>query len=132
MTNLRKIANYLKIINEIRLTGGVSYNINTGELNPPYGYMVSLPSNEETVDVIDEETVASYIKRHADLLWKHEHHFGCWFDGSMFVLDVSIHCETKRDALFHAIVNSQRAVWDIQARDDIRVNDRNVMMRVSV
>lgn len=125
-TNLRKVTNLaLKLVNEIRLKNGVSYNINTGDQNPPDGYMVAIADHEETFPVIDEEIISDYIKRHSTLLAKDDAYFGCWFDGHDYVLDVSEHYERKRDALFWAIVRKQRAIWDCARRDEINVKHKN-------
>jgi hypothetical protein len=109
-------------MNEIGLTGGISYNLNTGEINPKEGYMVSLADHEHLVSVIDEETVRDYISQHANALAKENAFFGVWRDGKEFVLDVSEHYEKKRDAVFHAIVRKQKAIWDCLNRDEMRVN----------
>lgn len=128
-SNLRNTINYLRLINEIRLADGVSYNVNTQELNPVEGYMVSIPGHEETVSTIDEETVASYIKKHSTALAKPNSFFGCWYDGHGYVLDVSERYERKRDAVFYALMYNQRAVWDCARRDEIRVNPRKSIVK---
>lgn len=125
--NLRVIVSYLKLLNEIRLAGGVTYNINTGEMNPREGYMVSLPNHEQTVSILDEETIRTYIQNHLNDLSKDNAYFGCWFDGNDYILDVSENFERKRDAVFYAIVRKQKAIWDCAKRDEIRVVSRETV-----
>lgn len=114
-------------MNEIRLTGGISYNINTGDLNPRFGYMVSLPCCEEIVSLsmMDQDTIEKYIEQHASALAKENAYLGCWFDGHKYVLDVSEHYETKRDAVYFAIVRKQKAIWDCEKKDDFRIKIKN-------
>mgnify|MGYP004705065687 FL=1 len=45
--------NLLKLTNEIALKGGVSYNLNTGEMNPSAGFMVSFEEFEKVVTYVD-------------------------------------------------------------------------------
>lgn len=128
-SNLRKVTSYLKLLNEIRLSGGVTFNINTGEMNPTEGYMVSLPNHEQVVDIIDEETVRSYILNHTNDLAKPNAYFGCWFDGQSYVLDISENYERKRDAVFYALMWKQKAIWDCVNKDEILVNPRGSIVK---
>lgn len=126
-SNLSRVVNLLKVINEIRLTGGVSYNINTGELNPRFGYMVAIEGHSEIVSpvLMDEETVRRYVLDHANQLAEENAYLGCWFDGTNFVLDVSNHFESKRDAYYWAIVRKQKAIWDCANRDEIIIKQKH-------
>jgi hypothetical protein len=117
------------LLNEIRLRDGVSYNMNTGEMNPRDGYMVALPNHERIVHTIDEETIKQYINDHLNDLSKENAFFGCWFDGHDFVLDVSECYERKRDAIFYALVRKQKAIWDNSHRDEIRINARKSLVK---
>lgn len=125
-SNLVRVVGLVNVMSEIRLTGGISYNLNTGQINPREGYMVSLANFEEIVSVVDEETVKDYISRHATEFAKENVFFGCWFDGTNFVFDVSEHYERKRDAIFWAIIRKQKAIWDCAAKKECRFGKRNL------
>lgn len=127
--NLRKVVSHLKLLNEIRLTGGVLYNINTGESNPREGYLVILPNHQAVVSSIDEETISAYINKNINQLVKDNAFFSCWFDGHNFILDVSEIYERKRDAVFHAIVKKHHIIWDCATQDEIAVNLRGSLVK---
>jgi hypothetical protein len=131
MNNLSETVNALKLYNEILLNHGVSYNINTGHFNPDYGYMVSIPGATEKVAKIDEDVVKWYIAKHSVELAKPDAFFGCWFDGEQYVLDVSIHAEKQRDAIFYGIMWEQRAIWDCKNRDEIFVKRKENHIPIS-
>lgn len=111
--------NLLKLTNEIALKGGVSYNLNTGEMNPSAGFMVSFEEFEKVVTYVDEPILKQYIAKHSVELSKPNSFLGVWYDGRNYVLDVSENIPTKRDAMFWAIVRKQKCIWDCAKQDEV-------------
>jgi hypothetical protein len=129
-SNLRKLVDLLLITDTIRLTGGVTYNINTQELNPSHGFMVSFENFSEVKQSVTEDDVRDYIGRHASLLAKENCYFGCWFDGLNYVFDVSERYERMTDAAFWALVRKQTAIYDCAKKKEIRIRpDRTLSGR---
>lgn len=118
--------NLLKLTNEIALKGGVSYNLNTGEMNPSTGFMVSFAGFEKVVIYVDESILKQYIAKHSVELSKPNSFLGVWYDGRNYVLDVSENILEKRDAMFWAIVRKQKAIWDCAKQDEIYVKSKQV------
>lgn len=114
--------NLLKVLNLIRLEGGVSYNLNTGEVNPPDGYMVSLAKHETRVKQIDESELRRYIRAKAHLLAPPNRYLGVWHDGEDYVLDVSELVESREVALLFGKNRKQQAIWDNKHKDEILIH----------
>lgn len=123
-------ANILKLFNIIRTEGGVSYNLNTGEMNPDFGFMVSFADFEQVVIYIDEEVLRQYIVKHSVELANPNSYLGVWYDGRNYVLDVSEHIESKRDALFWAIARNQKCIWDCAKQDEVWLPKKTKMLNL--
>lgn len=114
--------NLLTIINLIRLDNGVTYSLNTGETNPPDGYMVSISKHERRIKTIDEDVIRDYLREKAHLLTPPNRYFGVWLDGDEYVLDISEKAETRDIAVFLGKRRKQKAIWDNSRKDEIILN----------
>ena len=112
------MSNLINFKNAIIGTGGASYNLLTGEFNPTTGFMVSIKDHEErskfNVNNL-QYTIARYIRVKADLLLSGESEelfLGAWVEDDILVLDVSLHIESREEAIRVAILNNQIAYYD--------------------
>lgn len=108
--------NLRKLRDEIFLEGGISYNINTGQVNPESGYMVSIRGYEESfnVDKFSDKDIQLYTLKHADMLSDTSKYIGGWLDRDNYnvVLDVSINIEDVKQACYIGIINRQTCIYD--------------------
>jgi hypothetical protein len=128
-TNLKRVVDLMRVVGEIQLKGGLSYNLNTGELNPPSGYMVASPCCEERSPVLDEQTIRSYIEQHTLSLANENNFLGVWFDtvSKQFVFDVSRHYSERTQAAVDSLLSNQKAIWDCTNQKEIRINPRRAL-----
>lgn len=113
--------NLLKVINEVALNRGITYNINTGETNPGCGYSVSLPGCEQRVTIFDTDVLQAYCKQNAEALAIPGNYLGVWRHEGVTVLDISVVIEDKEEAIFKGIRWSQDAIWDNSKKDIIEL-----------
>lgn len=108
--------NLRKILDEILLEGGISYNINTGQMNPSTGYMVSILGYEEKFDVneITDADIQSYTLKHIDDLLSEFKYIGGWLDkdNNNVVLDISINIDDLEYAYYLGMINKQKCIYD--------------------
>lgn len=114
-----KKTNLLNIVNQVNLKGGITYNLETGEVNPVHGYMVAIPGHERTLSHIDKENLAKYIKQNADVLYKEGMYLGIWKDVSGYVVDTSELIDNKAEAVELGVRREQKAIWDNRNIDQI-------------
>lgn len=119
--------NLLKILNLIRIDGGVSYNINTGEANPTNGFMVGTGKGLILLHYVDKDVLSQFVKENAFELSKDNMFVGVWFDGNNYVLEVSENIKTKRDAVFFGIVRKQKSIWDCAKQDEIKIKSKEIV-----
>lgn len=121
------MSNLINFKNSIIGTGGATYNLLTGEFNPDRGFMVSIKGHEDVskfnVNNL-QYTIARYIRIKADLILSGENQelfLGAWVDGEDLYLDVSIHIESRAEAIRVAISNEQIAYYDCNLGESIEV-----------
>lgn len=100
------MANILEALASLKANGGFSYNLNTGELNPEYGFAVAKDKQFEmsfAVGNINRKTVPDivrvYAQKTADLLAQDGAFLGAWFDDGLLYLDVSELVATEVEAI---------------------------------
>jgi hypothetical protein len=112
------MSNLINFKNSIIGTGGATYNLLTGEFNPDRGFMVSIKDHEERSKfnpINLQYTIARYIRTKADLILSGENQdlfLGAWVDGEDLFLDVSVHIESRQEAIRVGIANEQIAYYD--------------------
>lgn len=112
--------NLINVFNSIKETGGATYNMNTSELNPKTGYIVSLIGYEKIVDKIPQtfnefqDIVLNYLQKKVwDILANSEMiYLGFWVHNNKLVIDLSERFETRQGALLTAYERNQQGVWD--------------------
>jgi uracil DNA glycosylase len=105
----------LNFCEAIRMNGGASYNLNTGELNPAHGFMVSIKGFEVTVPFIPEtveNVVKLYMKGTINELIKDGIMLGAWIHQGFLILDLSVLVETAEEASALCEKNEQQAYFD--------------------
>lgn len=112
--------NVKKFLELAAKNGGGSYNINSGEINPTTGFMVSLPFEETHNDL---KSVASFLTKQAEHLSKPDHFFGLWFD-KVWYYDVSRNVPTLADAIRIGMKNDQLAIYDCEAGEVVPLPKR--------
>lgn len=103
--------------------GGATYSINTGEGAPKTGYMVSIEGYERVLNdhTLTDSVVAEYIKKHSAKLSEDNVYFGIWRDGNSWFLDCSINIKRLQDAVYFAVANNQRAIYDCEYNENITI-----------
>lgn len=106
--------NLSKLKQELIQNNGFSYNINTGEFNPDYGYFVSIQGFEATFDLseFEDKNLKQYIMGNSEQLADHDRWLGGWVDDGKVYLDVSLKTEFLERAVYLGILNNQRSVYD--------------------
>jgi hypothetical protein len=99
---------------ELLQNNGFSYNINTGEFNPNYGYFVSIRGFEEAFNLsdFDDADIKRYLAIHSEQLADHGKWLGGWVEDGKVYLDVSLKTEFLERAIYLGILNDQKAVYD--------------------
>ena len=122
MAKAKKL-NLKTVLDEIFLEGGVSYNINTGEVNPKSGYMVSILGFEKQydLDTIKANDLREYVLDNAYDLWGENRFVGGWIDKdtNKVVLDVSVNITDVTNACYTGIINKQNYIYDCSNKRNI-------------
>lgn len=109
-----KNVNLRKVLDEILLEGGISYNLNTGKANPNTGFMVSILGFEKEFDLdkVTAEDIKDYTINNIDELWGKDRFLGGWKDNDKVVLDISVNIEDMTRACYTGIINKQKCIYD--------------------
>ena len=111
------------LVHELSLTGGFSYNVNTGESNPPTGYMVSLLGFEEQFhfDEFDNKDLKHYFFTNSEQFYRQDVFLGGWVDDNLVYLDVSVNIKNLETAIYTGICNSQKSIYDCANKNYINL-----------
>jgi len=121
------MSNLINFKNAIINNGGASYNLLTGEFNPNRGFMVSIEGHENRSEYNPNNlqyTIARYINTKSDLILSGEKDYlflGAWVDGKELVLDVSIHIDSKQEAVDVGEQNNQLGYYDCNLQEYIEL-----------
>jgi hypothetical protein len=94
--------------------GGGSYNLNTGEVNPTSGFMVSLPESERITQQLDKSSLLTFILENSEKLANPTYFVGLWFDNLQWYIDVSENVPKLRDAAVLGMLYDQLAIFDCE------------------
>ena len=116
-----KNVNLRKVLDEILLEGGISYNIFTGEANPKTGYMVSILGFEKQIDLdkVTANDIRDYVSDNAPELWGSSRYLGGWKDDDKVFLDVSVNISDVTNACYTGIINKQKCIYDCSTKRNI-------------
>lgn len=118
--------NLINVFNSIEKNGGATYNINTGELNPSEGYMVSLVGFEKATKIPEnlnefQNIMSAYLDKKVwdQLAISEDIYLGFWIDGDTFYVDLSEKFEFKEWAITIGYNRNQKAIWDANKKETI-------------
>lgn len=106
--------NLTKVLQEIFLEGGITYNVTTGQANPKTGFMVSILGFEEkiNVDKVSDQSIKDYVLSNATELWGDNRYFGGWLQDDNIFFDVSVNIQDMTQACYTGIINKQKCIYD--------------------
>jgi len=104
------------ILEVIESSGGITYNMQQGNLAGTPNYSVSVyPGREKIVDgVADFDDIENYIEANEDLLSQSSNSFGVWSNKGQVYYDVVVTIPDREEALKLARENNQLAIWDLK------------------
>lgn len=116
-----KNVNLKKVLDEILLEGGISYNVTTGEANPKTGYMVSILGFEKQfrTNNITDKDIKEYVLDNAHELWGENRYLGGWLDNGTVYLDISVNILDVTNACYTGIINKQKTIYDCSNKRSI-------------
>ena len=106
----------MKIMEETLKRGGCTYDVRVKQFYRGNGYIVSMGLYEYRVslDAFNDEVIASYIACHWHDLCRENRYLGTWIDKNTVYLDISLEFETKSKAIWYAIKNDQKSIYNIK------------------
>jgi len=109
------------ILEVIESSGGITYNMQQGNLAGTPNYSVSVyPEREKIVDgVADFDDIENYIEANEDLLSQSSNSFGVWSNNGQVYYDVVVTIPDREEALKLARDNNQLAIWDLKNSQEI-------------
>jgi hypothetical protein len=115
-----------KVVNDIlyliEQTGGVTYNLQKGNLiNTPMFAVSTHKDKEQIVDSVDFDVIEGYIINNQDLLNDPNNSFAAWKHGNKIYLDIVNTVPTKEEALQLANANNQSSIFNLQTMEEITV-----------
>lgn len=121
--------NFTDVFRSIQETGGASYNMTTGVLNPEKGYMVSLSKNYERNFVIPQNLadfatiVKAYMLEHWDEMVESPVHtfIGFWIHEQYLIVDLAENIQDFDEAYTKAFDREQIAIYDCAKKRDITI-----------
>ena len=121
--------NFTDVFRSIQETGGASFNVNTGELNPPKGYMVPLSKNYERKFAIPQTfhdfgiLFKAYMAEHWDHLMDsgYSTFIGFWIHDRNLYIDLAENIENPLEAYNMGIQRNQIAIYDCAKKEDIKI-----------
>lgn len=112
--------NFDELASEIVSNGGCTLQTVTWT-TPESGYAVSLKNHGVIIPLseFDGDSIREYLRQEgysiAFLLRRPNHYFGAWLDGESVHLDVSVVETDLVKALWLAVHNGQRAIYDLSS-----------------
>ena len=97
---------------------------------PEIGYTVSLRGYElRSAMVPSRQIILAWARTICERSIKPDYplYWGCWVDNGQYYLDVSANVADQTEALRLAEANGQKAIYDVEADESIRVEDKRVL-----
>lgn len=113
--------NLKKVIDIANKIGGITYNINTGEVNPTDGYMVSIQHTEVKCTELNDLILRGFIEANIERLSQDKYYLGLWHNDNVWHYDVAENIDDKFDAIFCGIMREQKAIWDCKNGTEIEL-----------
>ena len=121
--------NFKHLWESLKNSGGASYNVNTGELNPTTGYMVATKGHEQKFSIpATFEEFKNYVRvflfdrNTFDVLVDNENAFvGCWKHDNELYIDVVYNVKEFEEAYSRGFDNEQIAIYDCAKKRDITI-----------
>lgn len=122
--------NFIDTFWAIKAKGGASFNLETGELNPPVGYMVAIPNFELIVSIPDNlnkflDILHHYLTKEViDKIYNENLYLGFWEHEGNLYIDLAEHVGNINEALELGRLNKQKAIYDIVGEKDIFITSK--------
>ena len=103
---------------------GLTFNLRTGKTcQYKTGFYVSLKNCERVTSFASfwSEDIQKFVTDNLFSLLDSNSFLGIWFDGCKVYLDISVHVKGIYDAVQLAKKNNQKAIWDIENRQSIKI-----------
>ena len=121
--------NFTDVFRSIQETGGASFNVNTGELNPTTGYMVPISKNYERKFAVPTNfhdfgiMFKAYMAEHWDHLLDsgYRTYIGFWIHERNLYVDLSENIQDKLEAYRDGVERNQIAIYDCAKKEDITI-----------
>lgn len=98
---------------------GITYNY-AKEYRVLTGYAVGMyPDREVSIPILDEKELIHFIHINYDLLIREENCLGVWYKEGVYVLDVVRVISNIYQAGHIAIINNQKAMFDLDKGQEI-------------
>lgn len=111
--------NLINVYNTIVNTGGATYNINTGELDPTSGFIVSLVGFEKIVDIPKDlnefqDIMNNYLQRIIwdQLMGRSDIYLGFWINADKLIIDLSERFEDRDGAILAGYKRGQKTIYN--------------------
>lgn len=111
--------NFINVFNAIQKNGGATYNINTSELNPTDGFIVSLVGFEKITKVpVDfkefQEILLSYLTKTVldQIGGRDDIYLGFWVEDNKLYIDLSEKIEDRDEAILQGYKRGQLAIYN--------------------
>jgi hypothetical protein len=121
--------NFTDVFRSIQETGGASYNMTTGILNPETGYMVPIAWNHEEKYTIPQNLfdfsviVKAYLANHWDKIMDSPEwiFIGFWLHEGQLYIDLAENIQDFEEAYEAGFDREQKAIYDCTNKRDITI-----------
>jgi len=106
----------IKIIDQTKLDGGISFDGNLEEIKPNYGFTVSMYAVIKTDDPSKLEKALNNIRNYFTPGF-----YGLWFNDGLYYLDANLNVSDLSLALALGKLSNQKCVWDEVKKQEVKI-----------
>jgi len=110
-----------EILNTVHANGGITYNLNSGNLTGSIGYSVATHPERAVIlpSGVDFDELENFITNNEDLLNDPSNSIGVWANDGKTYLDVVSVVQDRDQAIELGKQHNQIAIWDLQKQQEI-------------